>query len=573
MSKLQISDTLALPLDVVTQTIGIVAKRRVGKSFLARKLTEQLHAAGQQVVVLDPKGDWWGIRSSHDGRGPGLPILIIGGEHGDLPLETSSGEVVAKLVVEECVSALIDLSALRKHEVATFATAFLETLYRLKNREQYRTPLMLIVDESDAIAPQRPQPNEARMLGAIEDVVRRGGQRGIGCTFVTQRTAVLNKNVLTQAQILIALRTIAPQDLHAMNAWIDVHGEPAQRKTLMDSLPSLPVGDAWVWSPGWPTDRGIFQRIHTAPIQTFDSGATPKPGQKRSEPKTVAEVDLDAVRRQMAATIERAKADDPRELRRRIAEIEKQVRDKPKPTNVPRVTVTDLRALNDMARDVEAIRGRLAALRSRFHALGGGGDDFTPTDGASSVLTESPARTFMLNERHTTHTTKPQAKRERPNGSTAGALPKGESITLTAIAQYPHGVTRDQLTVVSGYKRSTRDAYVQRLRERGFVEVDGNTLLPTVSGRAALGADFEPLPTGEALQQYWLGKLPEGERAVLKAVLPAWPKPVDRERIGEVTGYKRSTRDAYIQRLRARQVVETIGGGVKSSDALFEVHS
>jgi len=570
VNKLAISTEppLALPLDVVTQTIAIVAKRRVGKSFLARKFTEQLHAAGQQVVVLDPKGDWWGIRSSHDGKGPGLPILIIGGERGDLPLEPGSGDVVAKLVVEECVSALLDLSSLRKHEVATFCTAFLETLYRLKNREQYRTPLMLVVDEADAIAPQRPQPNEARMLGAIEDVVRRGGQRGIGCTFVTQRTAVLNKNVLTQAQILIALRTIAPQDLHAMNAWIDVHGEPHQRKTLMDSLPSLPVGDAWVWSPGWPTDRGVFQRIHTAPIETFDSGATPKAGQKRSEPKTVAQVDLDAVRRQMASTIERAKADDPRELRRRIAALEKQLRDKPKPDPAPRVTASDLRRLNDMARDVEAVRAHLAAVRARFHVLGGGGDDFTPTDAASAVLTEAPARTFMLNEQHTTHVKRSAPKPERAAAN--GALPKGEAITLTAVAQYPHGVTREQLTVVTGYKRSTRDAYLQRLREKGYVDQSADRIVPTAAGRAALPPDFEPLPTGAALQRHWLERLPEGERRILELLLPAWPEPVDRAAISDATGYARSSRDAYIQRLRARQVVETIGSGVKGSDALFE---
>jgi DNA helicase HerA-like ATPase len=62
--------------------------------------------------------------------------------------------------------------------------------------------MMLVIDEADAIAPQKPQKGEERMLGAAEDIVRRGGQRGIGCVLVTQRSAVLNKNVLTQAQIL-----------------------------------------------------------------------------------------------------------------------------------------------------------------------------------------------------------------------------------------------------------------------------------------------------------------------------------------------------------------------------------
>jgi hypothetical protein len=317
--SLKLAKNLSLPVDAVTQTIAILAKRRAGKSYTMRRLAEQLFDAGQQIVLVDPKGDQWGIRSAADGKAPGLPITILGGERGDVPLEASAGEVVAKLVVEERVSVVLDLSLFRKHEVATFMTTFLENLYRLKAREQYRTPMMLVMDEADAIAPQKPQKGEERMLGAAEDIVRRGGQRGIGCVLVTQRSAVLNKNVLTQAQMLIALRTIAPQDLAAMNAWIDVHGTEEQKRLLMESLPSLPVGDAWFWSPGWPTTEGIFRRVHVLPIETFDSGATPKAGEKRVEPKRPADVDLEALKRQMAATIEKAKADDPRELRRQLA--------------------------------------------------------------------------------------------------------------------------------------------------------------------------------------------------------------------------------------------------------------
>ena len=206
--KLRIAENLVLPLETVTQSLAVLAKRRAGKSYLARRLAEQLFRAGQQIVIVDPKGDWWGIRSSADGKAPGLPVVILGGERGDTPLETGGGEIVAKLVVEEGVSALLDLSLFRKHELATFMTGFLENLYRLKAREIYRTPVMLILDEADAIAPQKPQKGEERMLGAAEDIVRRGGQRGIGAMLVTQRSAVLNKNVLTQAQVLIALRTI-----------------------------------------------------------------------------------------------------------------------------------------------------------------------------------------------------------------------------------------------------------------------------------------------------------------------------------------------------------------------------
>ena len=101
---LSVSRALSLPVDVVTQTMAILAKRRAGKSYTMRKITEQLFEAQQQVILVDPKGDQWGIRSSADGKKAGYPIVILGGEHADVPLEVSSGETVAKLVVEETVS-------------------------------------------------------------------------------------------------------------------------------------------------------------------------------------------------------------------------------------------------------------------------------------------------------------------------------------------------------------------------------------------------------------------------------------------------------------------------------------
>jgi hypothetical protein len=183
------------------------------------------------------------------------------------------------------------------------------------------------------------------MLGAAEDIVRRGGQRGIGCMLVTQRSAVLNKNVLTQAQMLIVLRTIAPQDLAAMKAWIEVHGEPDKQKILMESLPSLPVGDAWFWSPGWPTADGVFKRAHVYPITTFDSAATPKPGEKKIVPRNLADVDLEALEGQMAATIEKAKQDNPQILRKRIYELEKQLQNGPttSATQKANISQTDIK--------------------------------------------------------------------------------------------------------------------------------------------------------------------------------------------------------------------------------------
>ena len=549
MTSLKISKDLSLPLDLVTQTIAILAKRRAGKSYTMRRTAEQLLSTGQQIVLVDPKGDQWGIRSSSDGKRAGYSIIILGGEHADVPLEVGAGELVAKLVVEERVSILLDLSLFRKHEVSTFMTAFLENLYRLKAKEVYRTPVMLIIDEADAIAPQKPQKGEERMLGAAEDIVRRGGQRGIGCTLVTQRSAVLNKNVLTQAQMLVVLRTIAPQDIAAMKAWIDVHGTAEQGKTLIESLPSLPVGDAWFWSPGWPTERGIFKRVHVLPIDTFDSGATPKPGEHRIIPKKAANVDIEILKKQMAATIEKAKQDDPKLLRKRIAELERQ-----KPHTAPKtieVKVVDQAAMKRLIlrRDKEWEE----AVRNFFKTFSGPAFiENTPVI-IKPALQQAPIRP------------KPEFIMP-PNDIENKEMGAGERVVLIAIAQ-AGGMTREHITVQTGYKRSTRDAYVARLAQKGYVSL-GYKIVASQSGIDALGDGYEPLPTGRDLIVHLERRLPQGEWQILKLLLEN-EEGLDRDTISETTGFKRSTRDAYIARLSARELVEISKGSVKASSILF----
>ena len=121
--------------------------------------------------------------------------------------------------------------------------------------------------------------------------------------------------------------------------------------------------------------------------------------------------------------------------------------------------------------------------------------------------------------------------------------------------------------MLTGYKRSTRDAYIQRLGEKGFVRVAGK-VFATDEGLAAL-PNYEPRPTGEALQSYWYDRLPEGERVILSVLVEAYPQSVDRDSLTDSTGYKRSTRDAYVQRLASKELVVPGRGAVTASENLF----
>lgn len=567
--SLKIAQGLSLPVDAVTQTFAILAKRGTGKTYTASVMAEEMLKAGHQVVAIDPTGAWFGLRSSADGKRGGFPIVVMGGEHGDVPLEDTAGEVIASAIVENRLSAVIDLSLFRKGQLIRFMVAFAETLYRLN-----RDALHLFVDEADAVAPQGRQygGDENRMLGAMEDIVRRGRRRGIGCTLITQRPAVLNKNVLTQCESLYAMRLVHPKDIDAIMEWINVHADDKDARAVVDSLPTLGIGEAWFWSPGW---MQTIKRVKIRERETFDSSATPKPGQTARVPKALAEIDLNALGAQIKATVEKAKANDPKVLQARIRELEK--------SKAP-AAVADQGAIDRAVAKAEAARdkhwqGELSRLKKDRDGLAGKLgqiERIAHLNGQATFDVTAPPATVHRSVHKIEQNRQPVAQRQPVQRvaalrqpSSVDGLGKGETAILTAIAQHQDGVTRDQLTVLTGYKRSSRDTYLQRLRTAGLIE-DGQIITATDAGIAALGSDFEPLPTGQDLQTYWLNRLSGGEKSILEILIDQHPATVDRESLTEATGYQRSSRDTYLQRLKSRKLVVDEGRGmVRASDQLF----
>jgi uncharacterized protein len=380
---LKLADDLSLPDTYVTSTGALLAVRGAGKSNTAAVMAEEMFARKLPFVVIDPVGAWWGLRSDSDGQRPGLSIPIFGGKRGDLPLERSAGELVADLVVDQRLSCVLDLSQFgsegdKKH----FLLAFAKRLFQ-RNED----PLHLFLEEADDYIPQKPMRDELQLVRAFENIVRRGRGRGLGITLITQRSAVINKNVLTQVETLFAMRTTGPQDIAAIEAWVKYHQVGTE---VLQSLAALDDGEAWVWSPHF---LKTMARVLIRRRWTFDSGATPKnvkAGQERRV-ATLADVDLDVLRDQMAETVQKAVENDPAALKARIRELENIVKADSVPCTVterieiPVVSERDMAyiegvqgsveaalsglqsnqvALDNMLAELRAIKGRIALLIS-----------------------------------------------------------------------------------------------------------------------------------------------------------------------------------------------------------------
>lgn len=583
---IKIASNLSLPLDLVTESIGILAIKRVGKSYLAQKIVEQILQAKQQVVVVDPKGDWWGLRAGADGDPKGgFPILILGGEHGDLPLEVNAGETIGRMVVEERVSVILDLSDFRKSQIPTFMALFLETLYRLKAKEQYRTPVMLAVDEADAIAPQRPDAGEARMLGAAEDIVRRGGQRGIGSMMITQRAAVLNKNVLTQIGLLFILRTISPQDTAAMAEWYKKNGKPEQIAAIEASIASLPKGEAWAWSPSFPDEAGLFKRIKVFPKVTFDSGATPKAGQVIRPPKSLAEVDLEALKSSMAATIEKAKAEDPKELRRQIAELNRNIEilQKEKPevkvqtVEIPIVKSEDLLKIEKIIEDAKAVGTQFMDVGIKLTVA------LSSAPQKHGLLSRSgpPTRPVIKRGGLADPANNISSKRNPPPQS-SGTLgdshltPKQRAILEALAFLESMGIpdpTRVQLALWSGQspKSSTYEKYLSMLKTDGYVlyPKEGRIEL-TEKGREEAGPPVSK--SEQELHNIVSAMLTPKKAEILKTLIRYYPSALSREELAQQSNMSAnsSTFEKYVSELKSMGVADyPMDKFVAATGALF----
>jgi len=567
--RIEIGRTESHPLSIDLMTLVdtrllVQANSGGGKSGTLRLIAERA-SPHIQTIILDNDGEFATLREKVD-------MLLIG-EGGEVPATVRSAGLLARRLLEAQVSAVVDMYEMGLNERRDFVAEFLKSLISLP-RSLWR-PTLIGLDEAHLYAPQSGEESSSEWVAAL---LAQGRKRGYCAIVATQRLSKLHKDVAAECNNVLIGRT-----------WLDVDQKRAgdilgMSKADSVALRDLPPQTFYGFGPAFSVN-GVFK------MRTDDVATTmPKAGHRFDvavpPPSSKVRSILAAEFANLPAEAEE-QARDLTDARRKIVELQRQLQAKP---SAAPSGADLLRAKTEGKRESDAVwKATTAALeaarrddRFRFERLRRLLAKLAPmfSDFAKELSVELPdvkmpeAVPVPPSHGHATPSrplVREVARRVAPsNGSSAdGELPRGEKATLIVCAQYPDGATREQMTVLTGYKRSTRDAYIQRLRERGYVDVRGELILATDEGVAALGSDFEPLPVGADLRAYWLAKLPGGERAVLQVLIDAHPDAVERSEIDKVTGFKRSTRDAYLQRLQVKRLVTSDRGEVRASELLF----
>jgi hypothetical protein len=555
MKTLQISEALELPLEAVTQKIAFLARSGAGKTYGACKLAEEMLGAGAHVVAIDPVGVWYGLRLAPDGKSGGIPIPVLGGLHGDLPLEAAAGALVADLVVDRDLSAVLDVSMMRKADRKRFATDFAERLFERKKSS--RSPLHVFLEEAQTFAPQRVAPDEARMLGAFEDLVKLGRNFGVGVTLVSQRPQAINKDVLNQTEVLFALQTNGAQERKALEAWIVEQGLDV--KNLVADLPSLPIGTAWLWSPQW---LRVTKKIRIGKRRTFDASATPTVGSKRIEPRSLSPIDLEAVRSSMKAVVEAAAENDPKRLKARIRELEAAAAKR----EVERVEVPVLSA-EDRERLTEALAAAMR-ITARLEAV-------APRPAGTFSTVSTPYLSRVDRRARPTTVTVPAKSRAvtEAAGPPPGTVAPYLQDILDALARLlALGVERADLRHVAALagkspRSSTFAEAVAKLRASEFIERRDGALSLTAGGLIAANPVDVPASFDELVRCFRAHVLDEYQGRLLEVLVKANDEDRELSR-GELAGLAgvsatSSTFAEALSKMRALGVLEYGREGVR----------
>ena len=337
---------LDLPTLVDTRLL-IQANSGGGKSWLLRLIAER---AGIQTIVLDNEGEFASLREAVD-------VLLVGAG-GELPADPRHAALLARRLLEYKVSAVVDLYELKLSDRRRFVKLFLESLIHLP-RDLWR-PTLVILDEAHIYCPERGS-GDAESTEAVISLMSQGRKRGFAGIIATQRLSKLHKDAAAEANNVIIGRT-----------WLDadqVRAGDALGLSKADRLKLRDVGQGEFYAFGPAFGRPGVLHFRSDQVRTTH----PRPGQRHL---LTAPAPSRAIRGVLAkfADLPQEAEDEIRgldEARRRIAELERQIKSVNGASGVQRIDQTTVNRAVTAAVERERIgwQRKMEQGKARFRRL------------------------------------------------------------------------------------------------------------------------------------------------------------------------------------------------------------
>ena len=459
LGRLAGGGAFGLPSDLGDKKIAMLAMSKAGKTYGLGDILEELTEAKRPWVAFDPANNLWGLRVLPDGQPSGLPIVVMGGDHGDIPLEKDAGERVAEAFLADPTCLVIDVAFESKTVTRKFVTDFSNRLMRTRSTIER----VVVFEEAPEFVPQKAAYAGIQVCkAAVDRIIRIGGNFGYGTIVAAQRSATIDKDVLSQCEALIVMRLTDKRDRKAVKEWIDAKNIGDRVSKMFESLGDLADGEAWLW---WPVEDR-FEQFRFRKRRTLHPREMKRLGLKASAIELGdARSFVERLKRQLTKTEVAVPADQKPSRKRKTLQAS------PDPAPIDRVEIEELRTarLNlegqivnlqeelraerqrrrDSERRLEAVRARL---KPEYEALRALFEDLAPGENGVGHVDREVFEPWL-----------------------ARARKRGCGRMLEVLLGRPE-LTKNQLGTLSGVaagKRTFR-AYVYWLKANGLVDVDGD---------------------------------------------------------------------------------------------------
>lgn len=580
--RVVLSDTCSLPAaDFVEGRYGVIGQSGRGKSGLLKVIEEELTRLHLPFVVFDPAGIAWGLRSSADAKSPGLPILVIGGEHGDLPLNRHAGAEVAEAIVKANVSAIIDFSQEPKAAYRQFLADFCHRLYAINN-----SPRLVIIDEAKEVLPQSVRNDQAVAYDAVERLIRQGRNRAIGVIIVSQRAATVNKDALTQCGTLVVFGLVGAPDRKALKEWVEAWATRKQLAEFEAGLASLERRDCYVWSP---QDFGIFQKIRVREFHTLHPDKTHlrRAGLLQVRPSTT---DVSAIVESLGTQLstikaERAELADVPKLRSQVTRLTRELeaeRAKPRATAASKAELD--RAVREATEPLkgqvagltrESVAGRKVIEEARMHLERAARTLGSPLTAETTPMLPQRPQASPLAVTRPRIEPRAQLKAGAEGEERELPTPTGGALRMLRVLAsiHPESVSRTNLGAMAEIapNSGTFSDYLSLLRRAELAEdLTGGSVRATDAGLAYFAQRPDRL-TQEELANSARGRVSGGARRMMDVLLAEYPGSITRQELGERAGIapNSGTFSDYLSMLRRLGLVKVEGSDVTAAQVLF----
>jgi len=489
-----------------------------GKSWAIRRLLEQTHGRIQHIVI-DVEDEFHTLREKHD-------YILAGRDGGDCPADSRSAELLARRLLELGMSAVISIYEMDPEERREFVGLFIESMISAPRTLWH--PALVVIDEAHIFAPESGG-KDCESLSAIIDLQARGRKRGYTGILATQRISKISKDAIAEINNKLIGRSALDVDMKRSADELGFSGKESQLQ-----LRSMAAGEFFAFGPAL---SNTVVQMRVGPVATTH----PKPGQ-RSAPPTPAPHKVKAMLAQLANLPKEAEeeAHSIDDLRKKVAELQRQLNAKPAPTTEVRevsvLTADDRKLFSGMDQIAKFIQADLGRAETLLEGI--------------RQLCERALQAGGLNRPGNTRTSPPVHQRPPAAHKTPPSMHNGSPMDLTGPEQrildaiawlQAIGVDTPEQTAVAflaGYTfgGGAFNNPKGKLRSRGLVEYAGDGIRLTEDGHAVANPPGTTLTTDQ-LHQMVLNRLPGPEGKILRVILDAYPKAINNDDCAIAAGY------------------------------------